>query len=174
MKASTLVIALLGIISLIPSGVYAAALYGDTSVSATVQLGSDATSTDTYEGIGEPLDDSDSNTTQEASADAAITSDSEVSAEYAHTGRLFGIFEVQVPSETKVMVNATGDVEVKTHMPWWSFFVTGTGKVSAEVDDELSASTSFMADAKASTAAAKARIMDAIAKAHASVDASVR
>ncbi len=92
---------------------------------------------------------------------------------YYHKGKLFGLFPVKVKTQTWVTSETDGTVSVNTTLPWWSGFVTGTGKVRSEVDAALANSASLSADMQASAdAAARARILDAIASAHAKVDTS--
>lgn len=87
--------------------------------------------------------------------------------EYYHPGKLFGFMEVKVKAKTVVEADESGVVSVKTRMPWWNFLVTGTGEVGEAVDGELSATGSVSMDAKLPTAAAKVRLIDAMAAAHA-------
>lgn len=105
----------------------------------------------------------------EANAEASGSAD----LAYYHQGRLFGIFPVKVKAHTWVTAQEDGSVKVNTTMPWWSAFVTGTGKVRSAVDSSLSSSTSISADVRAGAdAAARARVLRAIADAHARLDAS--
>lgn len=112
----------------------------------------------------------------ESFAGAETKSDGKVSVEYYHNGHLFGLFPVKVKSHTTVEEDADGEVVVTTRMPWWNFFVTGTGNVAADVDSELSGSSAslesnFSASAEAS---ARARIIEAVASAHAEVAAELQ
>lgn len=155
-----------------------------------------------HEGIGEPLDSADDDAdsrgtnlsitassqvktdadltlfgesikTEDARvADVKAESEGEVSVDYYHPGRLFGIFPIQVKSETRAMLAEDGAAKVETHMPWWNFFVIGTDDTSTMIDESLSASTQFSTDLKMEAdASARARLIEAIVKAHA--DASL-
>lgn len=112
----------------------------------------------------------------ESFAGAMAESDGTVSVEYYHSGHLFGLFPVKVKSNTIVEEDTNGDLVVKTRMPWWNFFVTGTGNVASGVDSELSGSSvslenNFSASAEAS---ARARIIEAVASAHAEIAADLQ
>jgi hypothetical protein len=92
---------------------------------------------------------------------------------YYHRGHLFGLIPIKVKARTWVTTNENGTVQVNTTMPWWSAFVTGTGKVRSEVDGRLASSETLSADVRASAdAAARARVLEAIASAHASLATS--
>lgn len=100
--------------------------------------------------------------------DATMEAQGKVEVAYYHDGRLFGIIPVKVKSHTEVSTNDEGQVVVVTRLPWWSAFVTGTGTVASSVDEDLAASGTLATDLKLEgNAAAKARILEAVANAHA-------
>lgn len=101
-------------------------------------------------------------------AEANFASESEYDIAYYHDGRLFGFIPMKVKSHTKISTNDEGQVIVQTRLPWWNMFVTGTSDVAADVDSRLAASGSVANDMKlGGSAAAKARILEAVAQAHA-------
>lgn len=105
-------------------------------------------------------------------ANADLDSDEDVDVAYWHEGKFLGLFPVKVESHTVVAMGSDGNVNVETHMPWWNFFVTGTGSVAADVDSELESSSMIENDFKmGGSAGAKARILEAVANAHASARA---
>lgn len=106
-------------------------------------------------------------------AEVNAVDEGEVSVEYYHPGRLFGLFPVKVRSETTAMLAASGASKIETHMPWWNFFVIGTGDTSSAVDERLSSSSQVSADLKmADDASARERLIAAIVNAHADATAS--
>jgi hypothetical protein len=108
-----------------------------------------------------------------ASVNADATSTGGVEVSYKHLGHLFGIFPIWVTSTTDVSADASGQTQVSTYLPWWSFLVTGTGNVKSSVDASLSNSSSVAAALSAnSSAAARAEVVQAIIDAHAAADAS--
>jgi len=100
----------------------------------------------------------------------ADSSSKQVSVAYWHPGRFLGIFALDIRSETKVTHDDESTITIKTHMPWWSFLVTGLGNVASSVQTELLASADFSANASASdNSQARARALEAIVAAHAHV-----
>jgi hypothetical protein len=172
----TTALALIGLLALFPGSAYAASLYDGEGlyVQAAIDLGLEATSTlevDTgsvtteadLAAYTESLETEDKNIDR---AEAEV--DGDVTLSYYHPARLFGIFPVRAKSTTVVSVGDNGMLEAKTSMPWWSFLATGTGKVAGNIDAELSNSGQILTDMKVSgSAAAKARVLEAITSAHA-------
>ena len=106
----------------------------------------------------------------DANADASGSAD----LTYYHPGRLFGIFPVQVEARTWVSTNQDGELEANTTLPWWGVFVTGTGQVRTQVDSTLEESTAVAANLRAGAdASARARVLEAIANAHAQANTEV-
>ncbi|HVV15117.1 MAG TPA: hypothetical protein VHD55_01825 [Candidatus Paceibacterota bacterium] len=104
--------------------------------------------------------------------DVEASSDNEIKVAYAHAGRLFGFIPVKVTSETDVSVDASGNTNIHTRMPWWNMFVTRTHQVSNDVDTYLSASlTGSMKLSADASAAERARIIESIIRAHSSLEA---
>lgn len=100
-------------------------------------------------------------------AEVSADSDEKIAVAYWHQGHLFGVFPMKVKSETTVRSETNGSVVVKTRMPWWNMFLTGTGRVTTDVDSSLNESRAVENDFKlAGNATAKARILEAIAEAH--------
>lgn len=94
-----------------------------------------------------------------------------IMASYRHNGRVLGIFPVLVKSNTVVALNANGQAEATTSMPWWNFFVLGTGSVSSKVNTTIESNASVTADLAASAdASARARVLEAVVSAHASLE----
>jgi hypothetical protein len=92
----------------------------------------------------------------------------QVAVTYAHPATLFGIFPVSVKSRTTVKINDGGLVEAKTRMPWWSIFAAETESLAASIDAELANSGEIITNMKlAGNAAARARVLEAVATAHA-------
>jgi hypothetical protein len=86
---------------------------------------------------------------------------------YLYPGKLFGFIPVAVRAESEAKIESGGEVVVKTHMPWWNLFVTGTGDVSARVDDELKANQDIVADVRMSgNVDARERVVDTLLSAH--------
>ncbi len=97
-----------------------------------------------------------------------LDSEEEVTVEYWHKGHLLGLFPVSIKSTTSVMEGSDGRATVQTRMPWWNLFVTGTGRIGSSVDSSLGGSTTLQGDFGLSAdAAARARVLEAIARAHA-------
>lgn len=101
-------------------------------------------------------------------AEADLSGEERVDVAYYHDGRLFGFIPMKVKSHTVISTNDEGQVIVQTTLPWWSMFVSGTNGVAADVDARLAASGSVASDMKlGGSAPAKARILEAVAEAHA-------
>jgi hypothetical protein len=99
--------------------------------------------------------------------------DGDVVLTYYHPVRLFGVIPLQAKTKTVVSVNNNGLLEAKTHLPWWSFLATGTGSVASSIDAVLANSGEVLTDMKLEgNATARARVLEAIAEAHARVRAS--
>lgn len=110
-------------------------------------------------------------TSHEQLASVNASKQNQVTASYRHNGRVLGIFPVVVKSSTIVALNANGQAEATTSMPWWNFFVLGTGKVSSSVNLALESNPSIAVDLAASAdAAARARVLEAVVSAHASLE----
>lgn len=96
----------------------------------------------------------------------------DVRVSYAHPGRFLGFIPVTVTSQTDVSVDEQGSMSIKTHMPWWNFLVTRTHQIQNDVDTYLSASLSGSAALTADASATeRARIAEAIIRAHSSLEA---
>jgi len=103
-----------------------------------------------------------------AFVDATLDGEDTVDVAYYHDGKLFGLIPVKVKSSTSVTTGSNGEVVIKTRMPWWNIFVTGTNTTAADIDETLTTSSMIESDFKLGVdAAARARILEAIANAHA-------
>ena len=99
--------------------------------------------------------------------DAVMDADGYIAISYYHEGRFLGLVPVQVKSHTTVATNTDGQVTVKTHMPWWNLFVSGTADIASDIDARLAGSGTLASDSKMTdNAAAKARIIEAVVQAH--------
>jgi hypothetical protein len=116
----------------------------------------------------ESLRSEDSNIDQ---AEADVNGD--VVLTYYHPVRLFGIVPMQAKTKTVVSVNNNGMLVTRTSMPWWGFFAVGTGSIASAIDTEIANSGEVLTDMKLSgSAAARARVLEAVAEAHARLRAS--
>lgn len=108
-------------------------------------------------------------------AEAHLETDGKAEVAYYHDGHFFGIIPVKVKSHTEIATNDDGQVTVTTRMPWWNMFVTGTTNVGATIDSRLAGSGTLASDIKmGGNAAAKARILEAVAQAHAQARVSAQ
>lgn len=100
----------------------------------------------------------------------ADSSNKRVAISYWHEGRFLGIFPVKVQSRTEAEIGEEDTLTVTTEVPWWSFLVFGLGNVQGDVQIALQANGEFSANVLArDDANARARALEAITSAHASV-----
>lgn len=100
----------------------------------------------------------------------ADSSRKRVAVSYWHQGRFLGIFPVKVQSRTEAEIGDEDILTVTTEVPWWSFLVFGLGNVQGDVQVALQADGEFSANVlNREDAPARARALEAIASAHASV-----
>jgi hypothetical protein len=103
----------------------------------------------------------------------ADSSNKRVAISYWHDGRFLGIFPVRVQSRTEAEIGEEETLTVTTDMPWWSFLVFGIGNVQGDVQMELQANGQFSSNVlNKEDPNARARALEAILNAHASVAAA--
>lgn len=89
------------------------------------------------------------------------TSSGKVTVEYAHKGKLLGLFEVTINSETTIDTEKDG--EIQTSLSWWSFLVSDVNYDQTTLESSLKNNTAIKSYAKAdATAKAKAIIAETL------------
>lgn len=94
--------------------------------------------------------------------------------EYRHPGKFLGFLPVKVKASTSAVVSEDGNIEIKTSMPWWNVFVSGTDEVSSSVDERLAGATLTTNMEASGETALRAKIIEAIVSAHAETDVSAK
>ena len=95
-----------------------------------------------------------------------LSEEDAVTVRYAHKGPLFALFPVTLEATTKVELEEDGRVKVKTRLPWWSLFVTGTGSVSSRVEKKLIADEAALKAYLQADERTRAGLLEAIIQAH--------
>lgn len=115
-------------------------------------------------------------TVDEAEAEVTAEGKSRVEVVYKHYGELFGVMPVVIKSTT-VVTTGSGEVEVESSLPWWSFMATRKNHAANEIESRIKDNATVMMSAELeANAAVQAEIMEAVVAeldAHASLQTSI-